>query len=107
MKITIEQMGDLGFDKFIYENPSDGLSLEELMPVLKGMLVSAGYHPTSVQRYFNDECNDWFPEEEVNIEEQEEAMSAEEMEIMSAETPTQDNRDDYYFRASLEKKRNS
>ena len=56
--------------KYIYESSNDSHSLGEIIPIIKGMLVSVGYHPASIQDYFRDDSNDWFPEHETpNAEE--------------------------------------
>ena len=65
MRLSIEHTNEKNIrcgEKYIYESPDDFLSLGEIIPVVKGMLVSVGYHPVSIQDYFRDDSNDWFPE---------------------------------------------
>jgi hypothetical protein len=39
----------------------DGVAdLNTIVPLLKGLLVAVGYHPSSVDEYFTEE--EWFPE---------------------------------------------
>jgi len=59
-----------------------------MVSIIKGMMVSVGFHPSSVDDYFVGAEGEWFPDLE------------EKTEMMSAETPTKDNRDDYYYRSS-------
>lgn len=45
-------------------------TLDEVVDTFKGMLVCAGFHPESIDSYFNT-GNEWFPEKEqstVNFE---------------------------------------
>jgi Tat protein secretion system quality control protein TatD with DNase activity len=44
------------------EDQFDGQEIQEVVEQFKGLLVSAGYHPESVDIYFNTEYQ-WFPEE--------------------------------------------
>lgn len=46
-----------------WENEGDDINLSELIPQIKGLLVSAGYHPTSVDGCFASDADEWFPEE--------------------------------------------
>ena len=58
MKITINSYGNT----FSWENEGDDLSLSELVPQIKGLLVSVGYHPTNVDNAFVPDEFEWFPE---------------------------------------------
>lgn len=58
MKITIESYGGI----FSWENEGDDQNLAELIPQIKGLLVSAGYHPKSVDECFSPDAFEWFPE---------------------------------------------
>jgi hypothetical protein len=58
MKITINSYGNT----FSWENEGDDLSLSELVPQIKGLLVSVGYHPTNVDNAFAPDEFEWFPE---------------------------------------------
>lgn len=44
------------------EDQFDGQEVSELVEQFKGLLVNAGYHPESVDQYFNTEYQ-WFEEE--------------------------------------------
>ena len=59
MKITIKTYGGT----FSWENEGDDTDLAELIPQIKGLLVSAGYHPKSVDECFSPDAFEWFPEE--------------------------------------------
>ena len=43
----------------------DGTNVTELTEQFKGLLVSAGFHPSNVDDMFNTDCQ-WFTEEERN-----------------------------------------
>ena len=58
MKITINSYGNT----FSWENEGDDTNLAELIPQIKGLLVSAGYHPKSVDGCFSPDAFEWFPE---------------------------------------------
>lgn len=58
MKITIESYGGT----FSWENEGDDTNLAELIPQIKGLLVSVGYHPKSVDECFSPDEFEWFPE---------------------------------------------
>ena len=58
MKITIDSYSNI----FSWENEGDDVSLSELIPQIKGLLVSAGYHPKSVDDAFAPDEFEWFPE---------------------------------------------
>ena len=45
----------------IYTSSTGDTTLDEIVSTFKGLLVSAGYHPTSVDQYFPEE-ESWFPE---------------------------------------------
>lgn len=84
MKISITLYGNTTS----YETDRDDQDIAEMASVLKGLMVSVGFHPHSVDEYFLDTGGEWFPDLE------------EKTEMMSAESPTNDNRDDYYHRWS-------
>jgi hypothetical protein len=87
MKISITHYGNTTS----YETERDDQHISEMASVLKGLMVSVGFHPSSVDDYFVGAEGEWFPDLE------------EKTEMMSAESPTNDNRDDYYYRCSKEK----
>lgn len=60
MKITIEPYSG---GEFTSSNDAEHIS--EVVRMFKGLLVSIGYHPKTVELYFNDE-EEWFPESEDN-----------------------------------------
>ena len=84
MKISIEHYGNTTS----YETERDDQDIAEMVSIIKGMMVSVGFHPQSVDNYFMGTEGEWFPDLE------------EKTEMMSSETPTKDNRDDYYYRSS-------
>tara|TARA_B110000196_G_C20974470_1_gene580341 strand:- start:247 stop:558 length:312 start_codon:yes stop_codon:yes gene_type:complete len=84
MKISITHYGNTTS----YESERDDQDIAEMVSIIKGMMVSVGFHPSSVDDYFVGAEGEWFPDLE------------EKTEMMSAETPTKDNRDDYYYRSS-------
>lgn len=45
----------------IYTSSTGDTTLDELVSTFKGLLVSAGFHPSSVDQYFPEE-ESWFPE---------------------------------------------
>ena len=45
----------------------DGQEVSELVEQFKGLLVNAGYHPESVDQYFNTEYQ-WFDNEDSTLE---------------------------------------
>ena len=45
----------------------DGQEVSELVEQFKGLLVNAGYHPESVDQYFNTEYQ-WFDNEDSDLE---------------------------------------
>ena len=70
MKITINSYGN----NCSWQNDGDDVSLAELVPHIKGLLVLAGYHPHNVDECFSPDAFEWFPEtvERIKIEEEEE-----------------------------------
>ena len=60
MKITINSYENT----FSWESSGDDVNLQELIPQIKGLLVMAGYHPTSVDETFAPDAYEWFPEKE-------------------------------------------
>ncbi len=61
MKITLEPYSG---GEFSAEN--DAEHILEVVQLFKGLLVSAGYHPNTVDEYFNTE-ETWFTEEEQDV----------------------------------------
>ena len=51
MKITIEQYGN----KYSVERKEDDLDIDEVKDILKGLLVSAGFHIDNVKEIFKEE----------------------------------------------------
>jgi hypothetical protein len=86
MKITIESYGNT----FSWENEGDDTNLAELIPQIKGLLVSAGYHPKSVDEGFAPDAYEWFPE----VRKVEDYLESEGFKEIRAG----DNRDDFYHR---------
>ena len=66
MKIIIKAYKDT----FTWESEGEGFSLEEVIPQIKGLLVSAGYHPKSVDEYFTPDAFEWFPDELSNLKQE-------------------------------------
>lgn len=87
MKISITHYGNTTS----FESERDDQDIAEMVSIIKGMMVSVGFHPSSVDNCFVGAEGEWFPDLE------------EKTEMMSAESPTNDNRDDYYYRCSKEK----
>jgi len=63
MKISITEYGET----YTWESESEGHSITEVANHLKGLLVSAGYHPKSVDECFSEDECEWFPTEEVVV----------------------------------------
>jgi len=84
MKISITHYGNTTS----FESERDDQDIAEMVSIIKGMMVSVGFHPSSVDDYFVGAEGEWFPDLEQKTE------------MMSSETPTKDNRDDYYYRSS-------
>ena len=63
MKISITEYGET----YTWESESEGHNISEVATRLKGLLVSAGYHPKSVDECFSEDEFDWFPTEEVAV----------------------------------------
>jgi hypothetical protein len=42
-------------------NHSD-CGIDEMITTYRGLLVQAGYHPQTVDQYFNTPAGEWFPE---------------------------------------------
>ena len=49
-----------------YTSASDAEHISVVINQFKGLLVAAGYHPTTVDGYFNEEA--WFEDEDDNFE---------------------------------------
>ena len=47
------------------EIPFDAYSVDELLNMLKGLLVSAGYHPSTVDESIDSSDGNWFSQEEL------------------------------------------
>ena len=84
MKISITHYGNTTS----FESERDDQDIAEMVSIIKGMMVSVGFHPSSVDDYFVGAEGEWFPDLEQKTE------------MISSETPTKDNRDDYYYRSS-------
>ena len=64
MKITIKAYE--GTFSWKSENAED-VSLQDLIPQIKGLLVAAGYHPKNVDDSFSPDAYEWFPEEKESM----------------------------------------
>lgn len=51
MKITYESYGR----KYSIELDHDDVTLDELVPLIRHLLLSAGFHQSSIQQYFIEE----------------------------------------------------
>ena len=49
------------------EIPFDAYSVDELLNMFKGLLVSAGYHPSTVDESIDSSDGNWFSQEERNL----------------------------------------
>jgi hypothetical protein len=58
MKITIE----LDNTKHTVETASQDTDMSEIANMMRGLLVSVGFHPRTVDRYVDSDCQ-WFPED--------------------------------------------
>jgi len=58
MKITIEP-----YSGGSWTCSNDAEHIGEVIRMFKGMLVSIGYHPKTVEEHFNDD-EEWFPEKD-------------------------------------------
>ena len=63
MKISITEYGET----YTWESEKEGHNISEVATHLKGLLVSAGYHPKSVDESFSEHEEVWFPTEEVVV----------------------------------------
>jgi hypothetical protein len=100
MKISITHYGNTTS----YETERDDQHISEMASVLKGLMVSVGFHPSSVDDYFVGSEGEWFPElDEISMEE-ESNLSKAKMDTLIDDVeeafPTNDNRDDYYYKCS-------
>ena len=57
MKITIEP-----YSGGVFTARNDAEHISEVIDLFKGLLVQSGYHPKTVDEYFSNEENCWFPE---------------------------------------------
>jgi len=63
MKISITLYGAT----YSIETESDDCNIGEVVEKIKGLLVSAGFHPNNVDERFNTECQ-WFEEQKISEE---------------------------------------
>ena len=56
MKVTLEP-----YSGGTYTASTDAEHISEVVELIKGLLVTSGYHPHTIDDYFNTE-NQWFPE---------------------------------------------
>ena len=63
MKISITLHGAT----YSVETENDDINIQEVVEKLKGLLVSAGFHPNNVDEHFNTECQ-WFEEQKISDE---------------------------------------
>ena len=63
MKISITEYGET----YTWESESEGHNISEVVNHLKGLLVSAGYHPKSVDECFSEDECEWFPKFDENV----------------------------------------
>ena len=63
MKISITEYGET----YTWESETEGQSISEVVNHLKGLLVSAGYHPKSVDECFSEHEEEWFSSENVSV----------------------------------------
>ena len=93
MKISITHYGNTTS----FETERDDQDISEMVSIIKGMMVSVGFHPNSVDDYFVGAEGEWFPDLE-------EKLPKTKMDTLidgvEEAFPTNDNRDDYYYRCS-------
>ncbi len=58
MKISITHCGNTTS----FETERDEQDLAEMVSIIKGMMVSVGFHPNSVDDYFVGAEGEWFPD---------------------------------------------
>jgi hypothetical protein len=58
MKLTIE----INNNVYSVSTPGDDVNVEQMQEHIKGLLVSAGFHPKSVDEMFYEDAWSWFPE---------------------------------------------
>jgi len=92
MKITINSYGNT----FSWENEGDDTNLAELIPQLKGLLVSVGYHPQNVDECFSPDASEWFPD----LEEKTTDALESRVRDLKLDPDDDDNRNDYYYKCS-------
>jgi len=61
MKITIEP-----YAGGTYSSSNEAEHISEVVQLFKGLLVSAGYHPNTVDEYIRTE-EDWYPEKDEEV----------------------------------------
>ena len=89
MKISITHYGNTTS----FESERDDQDLAEMVSIIKGMMVSVGFHPSSVDDYFVGAEGEWFPDlERKNNNSLEEALSLAQLdEISMKEEPKLSN----------------
>jgi hypothetical protein len=75
MKITIKLSSG---EKFTGETFGNGECIEDVITLFKGMLVSSGFHPRTVDDVFDVE-DKWFTREEKNLVDNYQDMKAQEV----------------------------
>ncbi len=58
MKISITHYGNTTS----FETERDDQDIAEMVSIIKGMMVSVGFHPSSVDDYFVGAEGEWFPD---------------------------------------------
>ena len=58
MKISITHYGNTTS----FESERDDQDIAEMVSIIKGMMVSVGFHPSSVDDYFVGAEGEWFPD---------------------------------------------
>jgi hypothetical protein len=76
MKISITHYGNTTS----FESERDDQDIAEMVSIIKGMMVSVGFHPSSVDDYFVGAEGEWFPDLE---EKTKKALSFPELEELS------------------------
>ncbi len=88
MKISITHYGNTTS----FESERDDQDIAEMVSIIKGMMVSVGFHPHSVDDYFVGAEGEWFPDLERNHQSLEEALSLAQLdEISMKEEPKLSN----------------
>ena len=63
MKISITHYGNTTS----FETERDDQDIAEMVSIIKGMMVSVGFHPHSVDDYFVGAEGEWFPDLEEKL----------------------------------------